>query len=100
MNATTYPLFDVFVSSVYIALMIFWIILVFHIIGDIFRSHDLVGGAKAAWVLFIFVFPLVGCLVYLIARGSKMHERDLQAMQLRQKAFEDYIRSIAHSRVD
>ena len=72
----------------------------FHIIGDIFRSHDLVGGAKAAWVLFIFVFPLVGCLVYLIARGSKMHERDLQAMQLRQKAFEDYIRSIAHSRVD
>jgi hypothetical protein len=96
MNAATYPLFDVFVSSLYFALLIFWIILVFHVISDIFKSHDLVAVAKAAGVFFIFLLPLVGCLVYLLARGTKMHERDIQAMQLRQKAFEDYI----HSRAD
>ena len=42
---------------------------------DIFRSHDLAGGAKALWFLFVLFIPLIGVLVYLIARGGTMHER-------------------------
>jgi hypothetical protein len=42
---------------------------------DIFRSPDLSGGAKAGWFAFVFFIPLIGLLVYLIARGGKMHDR-------------------------
>jgi len=42
---------------------------------DIFRSHDLSGWAKALWFLFVLFIPLIGVLVYLIARGGSMHER-------------------------
>ena len=48
---------------------------------DIFRSHDLSGWAKALWFLFVLFIPLIGVLVYLIARGGKMHERVVQQAQ-------------------
>ena len=38
-------------------------------------SHDMGGFAKALWVIFIIILPLLGVLVYLIARGGKMQER-------------------------
>ena len=98
MLAADYPLLDIFISTLYLALFIFWMILVFHIITDIFRSHDLSGGKKAFWVLFILILPLVGGLVYLITRGSGMHERDIRQLEVQQKAFEDYIREVANSK--
>jgi len=96
--ATNYPLADVFISTLYFVIMIFWIILVFHVVLDIFRSHDLSGPAKALWVLFIFVLPLVGTLIYVLARGGSMHERQVRAVQAQQKAFEDYIRTVANTK--
>jgi len=81
MFASTYPLLDVFISTLYFAILIFWIILIFHIMLDIFRSHDLSGG-----------------LVYLVIRGGSMHERQLHAVQAQQKSFEDYIRKVANSK--
>jgi hypothetical protein len=98
MLAANYPLLDIFISTLYFALFIFWMILVFHIITDIFRSHDLSGAMKAFWVLFILILPLVGGLVYLITRGSGMHERDIRQLEIQQKAFEDYIRKVANSK--
>ena len=53
---------------------------------DIFRSHDMGGWAKALWVIFIIVLPFLGVLVYLIARGGKMHERAAQQAAQQQKA--------------
>ena len=44
---------------------------------DIFRSPDLSGGAKALWFLFVLFIPLIGVLLYLIARGGSMHERSV-----------------------
>jgi len=96
--ASNYPLMGVFISTLYLVLFVFWIILVYHVFADIFRSHDLSGPAKALWVLFILVLPLLGCLVYVIARGGKMHERQLGALQTQQKAFEDYIRRVASTK--
>ena len=93
-----YPLLNVFVSTLYFVGFLFWIILVFHVFQDLFRSHDLGGGAKALWVLFIFVAPLIGCLVYLLVRGGSMHERQLHAVANQQKAFEDYIRTVANTK--
>src|SRR5580704_4582062 len=45
---------------------------------DIFRSHDLKGWAKAIWVLFVLVLPIVGIIAYLIVRGDKMRAHQLQ----------------------
>jgi hypothetical protein len=98
--ATGYPLLDVFVSILYFVLFVFWIILVFHIMYDLVRAKDMKGWQKALWVLFILVLPLLGALVYLIARGDKMAEREAKDADDQRKAFEDYIRHVANSKED
>jgi hypothetical protein len=98
MIGSNYPLLDVFVSTLYLALFFVWIIVVFHVILDITRSHDLSGGAKALWVLFIIVLPLLGTLAYLVVRGGSMHDRQVRAVAAQQKAFDDYIRNVANSK--
>jgi Phospholipase_D-nuclease N-terminal len=96
--ASNYPLLDVFMSTLYFVLFIFWIILVYHVVVDIFRSHDLSGPAKALWILFILVLPLLGTLVYVLVRGGSMHLRQIQVVQAQQKAFEEYIRQVANTK--
>lgn len=72
-----------------------WFMSLFWIFGDLFRSRDLGGGAKTLWTLFLIVLPLLGMLVYLIARGSGMTERALTAQADAQKRQDAYIRSVA-----
>ena len=94
MLAYTYPLADLFgtMLGVFVFFIWFWLLIV--IFGDIFRSRDMGGGAKALWVIFVIVLPFLGILVYLIARGGKMHERAAQAQQ---QAFDDYVKQAAGS---
>lgn len=77
---TGYPLFDIFLTTLYVFGWLLWLVLLFWIIMDIFRSRDLSGLAKAGWLLFVIVLPLLGVLVYLIARGSSMHERSTRPL--------------------
>jgi len=72
-----------------------WFMCLFWIFGDIFRSKDLGGGAKTFWVLFVIIIPWIGILVYLIARGKGMHERQLEQLRDVQKAQNEYIKSVA-----
>src|ERR1700722_17509341 len=72
-----------------------WIWLLIMVFGDIFRSHDLGGMAKALWCIFIIIIPFLGVFVYLIARGGKMHERQARAAADQQKAFDQYVRQAA-----
>jgi ABC-type multidrug transport system fused ATPase/permease subunit len=97
MLAYTYPLADLFgtMLGVFVFFIWFWLLIV--IFGDIFRSRDMGGGAKALWVIFVIVLPFLGILVYLIARGGKMHERAAQAAQAQQQAFDDYVKQAAGS---
>jgi hypothetical protein len=74
-----------------------WFMCLFWIFGDIFRSKDLGGGGKTAWVLFVIIIPWVGILVYLIARGKGMHERQLEQAKEMQRAQAEYIKSVAGS---
>lgn len=74
-----------------------WLMCLFWIFGDIFRSKDLGGGAKTFWVLFVIIIPWLGILVYLIARGKGMHERQLEQARDIQRAQADYIRSVTAS---
>jgi len=74
-----------------------WLMCLFYIFGDIFRSKDLGGGGKTFWALFVILIPWLGILVYLIARGKGMHERQLEQMRDMQHAQAEYIRSVTTS---
>src|SRR5271165_5164320 len=68
----------IFWTMVEFFLWVIWIWILIMVFIDIFRSHDLSGWAKALWFLFVLLIPLIGVLVYLIARGSSMQERSAQ----------------------
>src|ERR1700722_11335648 len=95
MLATNYPILDIFLTTLYFFLFIIWIWLLFMVFIDIFRSHDLHGWAKALWIIGIVIMPYLGVLVYLIARGGKMHERAAQQAAQQQKAFNQYVKQAA-----
>lgn len=67
----------------------------FAIIGDLFRDRKLGGGWKAVWIFFLIFFPIITALVYLIARGKGMGERQVAAAQQYKEAQDDYIKSVA-----
>ncbi len=95
MVAYTYPLLSLFVTMLIFFGFVVWIWLLVIVFGDIFRSHDIGGFAKALWVLFVIFLPLVGVLVYLIARGGKMQERTERNVQEQEQAFDTYVRDVA-----
>jgi len=95
MLASSYPILDIFLTTLYFFIFIIWLWLLFMVFIDIFRSHDMGGWAKGLWVIFIIVMPYLGVLVYLIARGGKMHERAAQQAALQQKAFDQYVKQTA-----
>src|SRR5216683_2517463 len=81
--SSSYPLLNIFWSMFEFFLWVIWIWILIWVFIDIFRSRDLSGWAKALWFLFVLIIPLVGVLVYLIARGGSMHERAEQQAQAR-----------------
>ena len=92
MIAYDYPLLGMFWTMMIFFFWIAWIMIVFRTVFDIFRSKDLGGIGKAAWLLFVIIVPWLGVLVYLIARGNGMVTRDLEAQQAQQDAAAAYIR--------
>ena len=90
-----YPLLDIFLSTLYFFCWVLWIMLLFWIIWDIFRSSDLSGWGKAGWLIFVVLLPFLGVLVYVIARGHSMHERQARAARDQDEATRAYIREAA-----
>ena len=82
---------------VQVRLRVIWFWILITIIIDIFGSHDLSGWAKALWFVFILFLPLIGVLVYLIARGGKMHEHQVREAQLQEKQLRSYVQEAAGS---
>jgi hypothetical protein len=71
----SYPLLNIFWTMFEFFAWVAWLWVLIFVITDIFRSPDLSGGAKAGWFAFVFFIPLIGLIVYLIARGDGMHDR-------------------------
>lgn len=88
-----------FAQSLLLTLEIFfflaYLMVLFHIFGDLFRDRELGGLAKAVWVILLIVFPLLGSLVYLIARGNGMTKRTLAAREKSVEATQTFIRETA-----
>jgi hypothetical protein len=95
LTLATYTFGDALLTVLEIFLFVAWITLAFYVFADIFRSHDLSGGAKALWCLFVFIAPMIGCLVYLIVRGGGIQERNLDAQRQQQDAFQTAVRQAA-----
>lgn len=95
-----YPLLNLFLTMLWLFLWIIWLFLLFRVFSDLFRSHDLNGWAKAGWIVFVLVLPYLGVLVYLIARGGSMHQRDVAIANAADQSFKDYVRDAAGAPVD
>ena len=81
----------IFISFAFVA----YLMVMFSILGDLFRDRDTSGFAKAVWVIALIFLPLLTSLVYLIVRGKGMTERSMrQAAMLRQQQ-EAYVREVA-----
>lgn len=94
-SASSYPLLDVFWTIFLFFLWVMWFWILISVFIDIFRSRDLSGWGKALWFLFVLLIPLIGVLVYLIARGGSMHERAMRQAQQQDQAFRDYVQAAA-----
>lgn len=84
------PLWDLFWTMLWFFLFVAWIWLFFVIIGDVFRSRDLSGGAKALWTLLVVFVPFLGIFIYLLVRGSDISERKEQAETERYDKMREY----------
>ncbi|MFI6405906.1 SHOCT domain-containing protein [Streptomyces sp. NPDC050548] len=90
-----YPLLDAFLTMMWFFLWVLWFMLLFRVIGDIFRDDKLGGWGKAGWTLLVCVLPYLGVFVYLIARGKGMGKRDVQQAQAREQQFRSYVQKAA-----
>ena len=93
----SYPVLGAFWTVLMIFLWVIWFWILITIFIDLFRSHDLSGWAKALWFIFILFLPLIGVLVYLIARGSKLHQHAEQDAAASEQQFRQYVQEAAGS---
>ncbi|MFH0518912.1 SHOCT domain-containing protein [Streptomyces sp. M41] len=90
-----YPLLNAFLTMLWFFLWVMWFVLLFRVIGDIFRDDTMGGWSKAGWCVFVCVLPFLGIFVYLIARGRSMGHREVREMQRREEEFRSYVQQAA-----
>jgi hypothetical protein len=90
-----YPFLDVLWTLLIFFCFVIWFMLLFRVIIDIFRRHDIGGGHKTLWLIFVIVLPFLGVFVYLIAESKGMAERSMQDVQAQQKQLDDHIKSVS-----
>jgi Phospholipase_D-nuclease N-terminal/Short C-terminal domain len=95
--AADYPFLDVFWSMIIFFCWVAWIWMVIAIFSDIFRRHDASGFKKAIWCVFIILVPFLGALIYLIANGDGMGERQRERVRESESQFAGYVQSVAAS---
>ena len=83
-----FGLWDVMVSIFWFTILLAWISLLIHILADVFRDDSLSGGKKALWTIFIVLIPWLGALVYIIARGDSMNQRNRDAAMARMAIYD------------
>ena len=97
MLAYDYPAMGIFWSMLWFFVWITWLMLLFRVIGDIFRSHDMGGGAKALWLFVVIVMPFLGVFIYMIARGHAMTQHDMDAAHARDEQMKAYVQQVTAS---
>ena len=74
---------------------IFWFWLLITVFGDLFRRHDIGGGAKTGWIIFVIILPFLGTFIYLVSQGHGMTERRIAEAQAAQSQFDAQVKAAA-----
>ena len=82
-------------SLLIIFFMIMYFMILFSVVIDLFRNHQMGGFAKALWIIFLIFIPLLSLLVYVIVYGKSMAQRQQQAVTEAQQEQADYIKQVA-----
>src|SRR4051812_40065299 len=93
--AANYPFLDVLWTMLIFFAWVIWFWMLITIFGDLFRRHDIGGGTKTLWFIFVIVLPFLGVFVYLIAQNKGMTERNVQQVQSQKQEFDAYVQSVA-----
>ena len=86
---------DVFWAMCIFFAWVFWFWLLITVFSDLFRRHDVSGGMKVLWTVFVIVLPFLGVFVYLISQGTAMAERRAADVQAAQSQFDAQVRAAA-----
>ena len=97
MPLASYPFLDVFWSMLVFFLFFIWLMILFRIFADVFRRHDIGGGAKTLWIIFVILVPFLGVLIYLLTQNDGMTKRSIEDMQARQTQMDSQVRAAAGS---
>jgi hypothetical protein len=90
-----YPFLDVLWSMLVFFVWIAWFLLLFHVIGDLFRRRDVSGAKKTVWILFLVFVPFLGVFVYLIANSDDMARRSMEQAAAAKSEMDEYVRTTA-----
>jgi hypothetical protein len=93
--ATTYPLLEIVWTILVFFALVVWLMILFTVLGDIFRRHDTSGATKVLWIILIIVLPYLGTFVYLITQHDGMTERAQSQQKAAQTQFDSYVQSVA-----
>jgi hypothetical protein len=93
--ATSYPFLEVFWTMLIFFAFVVWIWILFTVMIDIFRRHDISGFMKVLWIIFIVVLPYLGVFAYLIFEHKGMTERAVKQQHDTQAQFDQYVQSVA-----
>ena len=92
-----YPFLDVLWTLFVIFIWVIWFWLLITVFADVFRRHDISGGKKALWLIFVIIVPFLGVFIYLISQSDEMAQRNMKQMQAQQAQMDDYVKSVAGS---
>jgi putative oligomerization/nucleic acid binding protein/phospholipase D-like protein len=95
--AADYPFLDVVWTLLIFFAWVIWFWLLITVFADIFRRHDIGGGTKTLWIIFVIILPFLGVFIYLLTQNDGMTERNQQRMERAQAQSAEYIRSVASS---
>jgi Short C-terminal domain/Phospholipase_D-nuclease N-terminal len=93
--ASDYPFLDVLWTMFIFFLWIVWFWLLFTVFVDVFRRHDIGGGKKTIWLIFVIILPFLGVFIYIITQNDGMTQRNLERARAQQAQFDSYVRETA-----
>src|ERR1700730_12735512 len=95
LGANSYPFLEVFWTILIFFGFVFWLMILFNVVGDIFRRHDISGWGKVLWLIAIILVPYFGVFIYLIVEHEGLAQRSVKQQQAAQSQFDQYVQSVA-----
>jgi cell division protein FtsB len=84
-----------FWSALWFFFLLIWLMILFHVIVDLFRDKEESGLTKTLWLIFLVLVPFLAVFIYLIARGAGMAERTRQHQVAEKQQFDAYVQGVA-----